>query len=77
MPQPSRMIMATATALNMVFVLRLNRFWMFQNAKIPRNWVKMPTRSKYVSSSVLYATREFWRVAITVTVVLRLSPSRK
>ena len=37
----------------------------------------IPTISRYVSSRVLYATMLFCKVAITVTVVFRESPSKK
>jgi hypothetical protein len=37
----------------------------------------MPTIRRYVSWRVLYATMLFCRVAITVTVVFKESPSKK
>ena len=37
----------------------------------------MPTRRRYVKVKVSYSTTVFCKVAMTVTVVLRESPSRK
>ena len=77
MPQPSSKMIPIATALNIVLVERRKRFWICQKAKMPTAWAAIPTMRRYVRSSVLYATIEFCRVPMTVTVVLRESPSRK
>lgn len=60
----------------MTLVESLKRFCIVQKPKIPTNWAAIPTISKYVRVSVLYETTVFWRVEITVTVVLRESPSK-